>query len=280
MAASIFPKQRGWTKPQQGVAIQWGHPLADGLVGCWLFNEQNQNFIVDLARHNNGTLTNTPTWRSGLQGSELDFASASDEYVNIGNPLALQITGSITIATSYRLTTVLATQQLVTKDKDTGGRAYTLDIVNNAGFGVRFYINGGSGTDTNLAKEGRTAVAGDDQIVHAVYNQAVPKLYLFTGGVQRGVSGTTDASIPTATANVLFARREYAGFTEPLNGQLRFVFIWNRALQHSEVAWHAAEPYVFCVPQAPTQRYWVQAAAAGAEGGGPRTFFAAPVGFP
>lgn len=37
-------------KPILGQQINWGHPLAEGLVGCWLFNEQGGTTISNLAQ--------------------------------------------------------------------------------------------------------------------------------------------------------------------------------------------------------------------------------------
>ena len=45
-----------WTsKPPIGSQIDWSHPLAKGLVGCWLMNEGGGNVVNDIARRNNGT---------------------------------------------------------------------------------------------------------------------------------------------------------------------------------------------------------------------------------
>lgn len=45
-----------WTyKPPYGVKLNRQHPLAQGLVGCWLMNEGGGNTVFDLASGNNGT---------------------------------------------------------------------------------------------------------------------------------------------------------------------------------------------------------------------------------
>jgi len=73
-----------WTqKPPLGTQIIVGHPLARGLVGCWLFNEGGGLYAFDLSgRNNKGTLTNGPLWYPGRTGLSLSFDGA-DDYVSI-----------------------------------------------------------------------------------------------------------------------------------------------------------------------------------------------------
>src|SRR4051812_47040710 len=50
MAIAIFPK-RFTVKPPVGTQINWGHPLAKDLVGCWLFNEGGGASFINLANN-------------------------------------------------------------------------------------------------------------------------------------------------------------------------------------------------------------------------------------
>ena len=52
-------------KPPLGARLIPGHPLANGLVGCWLMNEGSGNKVYDLSGNgNSGTLTNGPEWKA------------------------------------------------------------------------------------------------------------------------------------------------------------------------------------------------------------------------
>jgi len=44
---------RGQTKPLPGAEIDWGHPLAQGLVGCWLMNEGAGVSVADYSAGGN-----------------------------------------------------------------------------------------------------------------------------------------------------------------------------------------------------------------------------------
>jgi len=72
-------------KPSLGSTIDFNHPLSQGLVGCWLFNEQAGNKIYDLAEDNHGILTNGPIWNSASDGY-LQF-DGSNDYVDLGTSI-------------------------------------------------------------------------------------------------------------------------------------------------------------------------------------------------
>jgi hypothetical protein len=74
-------------------------------VGLWHFDDAG-NETVDVALNNTGRvyaglkgiLTNSPTWNtSGYYGNALSF-DGIDDYVSLGNPIALNITGNIWIS--------------------------------------------------------------------------------------------------------------------------------------------------------------------------------------
>jgi hypothetical protein len=80
----------GQTKPPLGAKINFAHPLAKGIVGCWLMNEGGGNKVYDLSGNGNtGTLTNmslpstsTSGWNPGRFGRCLAF-DGSNDYVDL-----------------------------------------------------------------------------------------------------------------------------------------------------------------------------------------------------
>ncbi len=79
--------RRSYTaKPPLGALINRGHPLAQRLVGYWLFNEGGGLYTFDSSgRNNKGTLTNGPLWVPGRIGPVLYFDGV-DDYVNVTAP--------------------------------------------------------------------------------------------------------------------------------------------------------------------------------------------------
>jgi hypothetical protein len=236
-------------KPERGTyELEPDCPLSRGLRGLYLFNEGAGTSLGEASGRVRGVAVNSPSWRAGRFGSEMLFNKASDQYVNLGNPAALQITGPITLAARYRLTSVPAASgnsyQLIAKDKDTGGRAYVLDVNRDNTLslaGARFYINGVGAA--NIAKEGRIPVAGDERFVVGQFDGTNSRLYLDGLLVASVAAGGT--SINTATANVLIGRREYAGFTEPMDGSISYAGIWAGII---DAAWLTAEPHAMLRP--------------------------------
>src|SRR6266508_529480 len=68
--------------------------------GWWKFDDGSGTTAADSGSGANaGTLTNTPTWVAGHIGSNaLNFATASTEYVAIGQPAVLNFTGPFSIS--------------------------------------------------------------------------------------------------------------------------------------------------------------------------------------
>jgi len=81
-------------KPAFGRQLNYGHPLAQGLVGCWLMNEGSGDKVYDLSGNGNtGTCQNmtgtaTSGWNPGKFGSALAFDGTND-HVDCGNNAAL-----------------------------------------------------------------------------------------------------------------------------------------------------------------------------------------------
>ena len=90
-------------KPPFGVQLNLGHPLAQGLIGCWLFNEGyglSGSLLYDSSgKRNNGILTGGFTtasgWSSAPEGSVLVFNGSSTfvdvPKTNILNPATVTV---------------------------------------------------------------------------------------------------------------------------------------------------------------------------------------------
>lgn len=254
------------TRPTGPFSVNRDSPHFNGLVS-WVPLTQWDRGFVDFGKAGSmGPLpTNAPTMQpiEGSHGTAMKFVAASDQYVTLGNPVGLQITSAITISCWYRLASVPSNgsaYRLVTKDKDTGGRAYGMDVFRSDASapdsGVRFYINGGAGAGVfnNISREGIAPAANDLKHAVGIFNPQSGGLacQVYVNGAANPslFSATADASIPTATANVLIGRAEYSGFTNPFDGNIWDVRIYNRALFPDEV-------YTLYDPETRWDLYWV-----------------------
>src|SRR5262245_9870544 len=69
-----------------------------GLVAAYAFNATSGTTAVDASGNgNNGVLTNGPLWVAGKNGNGVSLDGVND-YVNLGNPASLRLTGSMTLS--------------------------------------------------------------------------------------------------------------------------------------------------------------------------------------
>ena len=69
-----------------------------GPVAAYAFDDGAGTTAADASGHSlTGTLVNGPTWATGKYGSAVSFDGV-DDFVDLGNPAALQMTGSMTIS--------------------------------------------------------------------------------------------------------------------------------------------------------------------------------------
>ena len=71
-------------KPVLGVPVNWGDPLAPGLLGCWLMNEGTGNKVYDLSgNENTGIFTGDGNvWQPGKFGSCV-YTPDSADYITL-----------------------------------------------------------------------------------------------------------------------------------------------------------------------------------------------------
>src|SRR5438309_10947550 len=130
MGLLIQPK-RWTTKPSLGTQINWGHPLAQGLVGCWLSNEDGGLILNDSLGLAKGTLSGStlPVWSSGSYSRFLKF-DGSSSYVDVAlsAPL-LTLSGQMTVLAVMNSATIGdgSRQEIVSTTKSpSAGSAFSL----------------------------------------------------------------------------------------------------------------------------------------------------------
>jgi len=225
-------------KPPVSARLIKGHPLARGIVGCWLFNEGSGNKVFDLSGNGNtglfGTGTNIPTWKSGKFGPATSFDG--DDHINMGNVLNMG-TDSWTWIFSIKVD-VYADSGIIWEKR--GGDAVSYFQFKTALTGFQFLVHDGTNLQPIIINESST-----DYIHFAVvYDRSDPgtgfRLYqnsiLYTADLEQ----TVTASIVN-TKNYAFGRRVGAG--NGLQGILDYGMSFNCALSASEIAQLYREPF-------------------------------------
>lgn len=240
-------------KPPIGLAqIDWSHPLARGLVGCWLFNEGGGSRVFDSARRNHGTLTNmdpASDWVNGKFGRALDF-DGSDDYVNFGDYSATDGLRRLSVDLVVRVDNVTNStpgrhwvgkwggafgtncEWIISQADGQGGKLVFAAVTNGANY---FLLT----TTSNILTSGawvRISVVWNGGTVGSI----------FVNGVQQAVTNSSLGSptaIMTSTAEMRFGRQT-AG-TASLAGRIDRCVIYNRALTAAEVRQLYVDPFCF-----------------------------------
>jgi hypothetical protein len=198
------------------------------LVGYWKFDEGSGNVAYDLSDYtNDGTINGDPTWVIGKIGAALEF-DGSNDYVDCGNDLSLNINDKITVAAWVR-TTSTAHGYFVSKGTayDETGH-YAIGQEYNVPLTFQFEIAGSGGTvelDSNIA-------VNDGQWHHIVgtYDDPVVKVYI--DGVEENTMTQSSCLTGSTVGGLTIGQR---GSANMIGGIIDEVRIYDRALTESEI---------------------------------------------
>ena len=255
MAIVIFPKCQ-LSKPLPGAHINWGHPLANGLVGCWVLSEGSSG-PRSLIDNTLGTLNGGIAWVP-IQGLGLQ-ANGTTGYADLGSSApAAPASGTYSVLVRVMLQRV--------------SPSYPMIVARAAGTGNDWEI--GISSSTNFPYVGFNGGPNYTMATLTVTDNVAPCDIVFTcdGALFRGylngvldVGGTSNQLVwRTANGNVNFCRRPGDNYFGG-NGQVVYhVYFFNRCLQQAEIITLYTNPYVFLQPQSPQERYWAVSPAAAA----------------
>ena len=191
------------TKPKPGAMINPLHPLARGLVGCWLLNDGSGSSIRDISSKNNhGTLINGPTWTGSKFGGGLDF-DGTDNYVNINPGTDYDNMTAMTVSAWFKSDVYTGNRNIISKwhyssPQDLGWILHYSSYSNS--MRVEWAYN-----DTN---SGDDAIAGPippttGQWYHIVAVWTTTSRVLYVDAVPGTADTNTRTSISDTTANLI-----------------------------------------------------------------------------
>lgn len=232
---SIFPSA-GWgtSKPPAGSSIDWSHPLAKGMVGCWLFNEGGGRSAI-----NRVNFKKTTSFHSALAwvGGGLRFAT---DWVD---QITLDYYPSGLVAQTYLFVCNITdpTSNPLLYEKGTNN-VFKYLTTNTRLVYFRDYTT----TDKQRYVNTNPALFATGQHVFAVTDDGTTAwsgTHIYLDGVdlpnnysQNGVGTIADDSAMTLI------------FGTPMTGMMRLALIWNRALSQAEIQTFSYAPYCFVDP--------------------------------
>lgn len=235
-------------KPPIGQQIQYGHPLAQNLLGAFLINEQS-NTVIDAVTQTTLTLNNSAVGGVKYWGWSLDCSVGTGSNACGASVAAYDRLGKDVIKSSGQAMTILwrgipqvasnGVCYLAGCTQATAVAAYILGRSNNNWY-EEFGSGGGGGVNfTNFAP----LVAFDGTERQAVFVCGDGSQQFYEGN---GYAASTGAQlfgnyVLSGTAKIILG--EDPGLARNGASILRHCYIWNRPLSSSEVAWLYQDPY-------------------------------------
>ncbi len=209
----------------------------NSLLAYWQFEEGSGPTTTDLSGNDiTGTLLNGTLWTQGLFGRyALEFDGTNDR-VDAGNPAALNLTGSMTVAAWVYVESINDNGRIVTKGGGSGQRGWSLNVEGIDVWAFQIAISANANISLNapgIPIRRWTHVAG-------VYDTTGPEgegpeMRLYTNGVLGGAlrSGVPNSQFNSPLNVSIGARPIDATF---FDGKIDEVRIHARALNENEIA--------------------------------------------
>ena len=240
----MFPGSSEYNyKPALGSSINWNHPLSEGLVHCFLFNEQSGLKVYDLCdRPTFGNLINGPTFFPKDYGSI--FFDGSNDYIELTNDNYTLPTTGLSVLAWFK--TTVADKWIIDKSNGTYGPS---------GFNLSCGGAGGVGFTVNSAQSGSTQNVCDGNLNFACGTWS-PSNFVRTY-VNANLASEVTASVPSVinspAHNLRIGRR--GGGIDNFSGHIYQIYIYNRALSDEEIRILDENPFAFLNPVSSLKYY-------------------------
>jgi len=206
-------------------------------VAAYGFEQGSGTTLVDSAGTNNGAI-NGATWTTaGQYGSALSFNGTSD-FVNLGNPVPLRITGSMTwSAWVFATGTPTDDGQIISKSGTSSG-TLGWQFKTSPDTGPHTFAVGVSGTGTTTTQRYSTTTRALNTWYHVagVYDATAQKLDIYVNGVLDSSvlgGGPIPASQFDPVQNVMIGRRSSGGFY--FQGRIDELRVYNVAVSQAKI---------------------------------------------
>ena len=246
-------------KPPLGTLPIIGHPLAQGLVGCWLMNEGGGNMIYDLSGNgNDGTLKGNTHWVPGKYGSCLDFPGDGD-YVNVPKDTTLDIDTVFTISFWVFFDGANGCY-ILNNYQDGSGRSILIHSdTDGSDQSIEVHIDDGSDVTGGQAVDGVSRNEWHHIVV--TRNRGVEDCKSYLDGVATTTFTDNTAGTVVSDLDWTFGAQSSATSKQELNGKIDNVMIFDRALSASEIQQLYCDP--FCMFNRRFIELWTGATSSG-----------------
>jgi hypothetical protein len=215
-------------KPPMGVRPVAGHPLARGLVGCWLANEGAGSRVFDVSGYgNDATFQGSAGWRLSPLGLAMDSQGSNN---NSSTPFDGTQYDELSISAWVVPDLTASTRYIV--DNSPGSTGFGLRL---AGTDLEFFCF--SGGAAGLVEKADFFSVGQLHHIVAVHNS---KNIIYGNGVYLDETNSV-VGIDSSVERMQIGGDYIGAFG--WDGAIVVVQIWNRSLSAGEVAWLYREPF-------------------------------------
>jgi hypothetical protein len=222
-----------YQKPILGEMPDWSHPLARGLVGCWLMNEGAGIRVNDLSGNGNHGTAAAPLWAGGRFGSCLG-AVGTAQYVSF--PTLQVSTTEWTVSLWFCVTDLTANRTL-----------FSASVSGSTDERLRIYVDT-AGT-LSILSDYSTALSGSSGLIVVGRWYHVVVTYNFAGQVARSYHDgrllIQDSSFSenAGTPWIMAVASYNWSLSGTWRGQVDQLQVWKRELLASEIAQLYRDPF-------------------------------------
>ncbi|HVZ61658.1 MAG TPA: LamG-like jellyroll fold domain-containing protein [Terriglobales bacterium] len=176
---------------------------------------------------NNGTLTNGPAWTTGKYGMGVSFDGLNDS-VQVNNSSALSLGSTGTIEAWVKVNTLGKWHGIIAKGSANSDPAnsYAMEINNSN----KFLCILGNGATAKVLASSSTVVVGQFYHIACTWNGTTIQMYV-NGAQNASVAQGITPKVNTAPLSI----GQFGGNSDPTNGIIDEVRIYNRALSATEI---------------------------------------------
>jgi len=211
-----------------------------GLIAYWRFDEQEwtrvENEIIDSSGNNNhGTLFETTQIQPGKIGRGHVFFDGVDDYIIVNNTESLQ-PQKLTVETWVKKTGSESFEYLLSKGaRLCDNSSYALYTDSNGG--LTFYVTDEMQT-LKSPNENSSIWDGSWHHIAGSFDGNTCRLYIDGKEIGSGNENNISINYNLSTQNDLYIGAYNGSCFYPFNGEVDELFIWNRALNQTEIQNH------------------------------------------
>lgn len=244
MSVVLLPRSIPWKKQPESTTELSSHPVNQGILACYLFNEGTGN-LRNLANEKlPGILTNGPAWGVSGFGRCLSF-DGTDDYVNCGDVStnASTVGNKITLLAWIKPTNlgssgITSDVPIASKDDSLGAssqREWIWAFEGSNGLILRT-IGGNNSPQPNVW------TANEWQQAAIVWNVGT-NVVTYRNGIEIATTALTDTS-PNGTFRLEIGAWSTSSTPEFFEGEIGFFGVWQRGLSPSEIQNLYENPYL------------------------------------